>query len=285
MIPIVTAVVVNNNKAVGVRLVDIETSKIIDATFESAIKNIKAGMKILGLTEVNNQLIFESRVLPIIDITNNIVANSWNWVALEKMARGYKAINHEGKIEVLRSADPGLIVVEGVPENSECKVYKEQYAKTLKSKTQMFKGTFEFNSLGQIKIRHDIVNEDVPETLNIPEGTTSIADGAFYGERRIKKVIIPKTCTYIGGKAFSGCINLEEVVFNGFVEDILAETFDRCNKLKTFNIYGKVNRFKMGAFEQSNSSLKTIGYISAEKPLEDFGSLPLMAVLKRIKTK
>ncbi len=47
----------------------------------------------------------------------------------------------------------------------------------------------------------------------IPDGVTTIADGAFSGCKFLTKVTVPNTVTYIGNKAFKNCYDLEEVVF------------------------------------------------------------------------
>ena len=49
--------------------------------------------------------------------------------------------------------------------------------------------------------------------LVIPEGTTSIPQGAFYGWNRLTSVTIPSSVTSIGFYAFSGCTGLPSLTF------------------------------------------------------------------------
>ena len=285
MIPILLAIIRNKNEETGIRIVDAETGNTVDATMDSVIKNMRAGMVIAGIKEVNGKPILENKDIPIINKATGAIINSWNWIAIEKVPHGYRAINTSGTVEELKSSDPGLIIFEGVPESRECRLFEEKYRQTLENKTKIFKGTFEFNSQGQLKIRQGIKNDAIPGILIIPEGTSKIASGAFYGIKQIKKVVIPSTCTYVGEKAFDGCTELEEVEFNGYIIDLLSETFGRCNKLKTFNIFGKIENIKWGAFSLQSSKLKEIGYISVEKPKCEYGALPMGTVLRRIKGK
>ena len=52
------------------------------------------------------------------------------------------------------------------------------------------------------------------EDYEIPEGTVSVANNAFYGCRNIKSVYIPKSVVKIGNNSFEECDNLEKFVVN-----------------------------------------------------------------------
>ena len=47
--------------------------------------------------------------------------------------------------------------------------------------------------------------------MTIPDGVTSIGDGAFSGCRSLTSVTIPSSVTSIGGSAFSYCSNLKTI--------------------------------------------------------------------------
>lgn len=52
----------------------------------------------------------------------------------------------------------------------------------------------------------------------IPQNVNYIGSGAFENDVSIKKVTIPTSCKSIDDKAFSGCVNLKTVVFEGSVQ-------------------------------------------------------------------
>jgi len=51
--------------------------------------------------------------------------------------------------------------------------------------------------------------------LVVPDGVFSIADGAFWGCKRITSVILPESVKSIGKDAFKDCINLKNMEYNG----------------------------------------------------------------------
>ncbi len=71
----------------------------------------------------------------------------------------------------------------------------------------------------------------IPEYIN-GKKVYSIDDSAFYGNDKIKKVIIPKYVIRIGHQAFIGSNNLKEVVLSDNIIDIGDFAFDVCPKLE-----------------------------------------------------
>lgn len=62
-----------------------------------------------------------------------------------------------------------------------------------------------------------------------------IGDEAFAGNTAVKRITIPKECTYIGKDAFKGCTNLEEIIFEGERDtpiEIAEGAFNGCSNLK-----------------------------------------------------
>ena len=62
-----------------------------------------------------------------------------------------------------------------------------------------------------------------------------IEESAFAGNTAVKRITIPKECTYIGPNAFAGCTGLEEIIFEGpRTETIVIEdnAFSGCTNLK-----------------------------------------------------
>ena len=69
-------------------------------------------------------------------------------------------------------------------------------------------------------------NDVAAKAVKIPEAVkntsftvTKVADNAFRGYYSLKKVILPSTITVIGEGAFKDCIMLEEIVFDGTMQD------------------------------------------------------------------
>ena len=61
--------------------------------------------------------------------------------------------------------------------------------------------------------------------ITIKEGTTSIADRAFYNYSRLKKITIPNSVTSIGDEAFYGCTSLKEITIPEGVTSIGSSAF------------------------------------------------------------
>ena len=75
----------------------------------------------------------------------------------------------------------------------------------------------------------------------IPEGVTSIVDGAFSGCKGLTSVTIPDSVTSTGGRAFSGCSELANVTMFGERPDVpngrfSGHLFSGCGKLKAIHV-------------------------------------------------
>lgn len=62
--------------------------------------------------------------------------------------------------------------------------------------------------IGTVAYGYKHVPEVTKLTLLFDEGTTAVADGAFYGDEIIVEIRIPASVTHIGYKAFAACKNL-----------------------------------------------------------------------------
>ena len=69
----------------------------------------------------------------------------------------------------------------------------------------------------------------------MPDGVTTIADGAFIGSPNLVEVVITDSVTSIGMSAFAYCENLESITIGSGVTYIGEEIFEECNNLK--NVY------------------------------------------------
>ena len=105
----------------------------------------------------------------------------------------------------------------------------------------------------RIFTRYDIA-QYVKEFV-IPEGTTTIQNGAFSNCTNLTSVTIPNSVTSIGGCAFCGCTGLTSVTIPDSVATIERFAFDCCPKLTIRTPKGsyaerwaKTNKIKVKAF-------------------------------------
>ena len=68
---------------------------------------------------------------------------------------------------------------------------------------------------------------------------TSIADNAFKGNKKIKKLVIGSNITSIGKNAFAGCTGLTSITIGKNVTKIGKNAFTGCKKLKSITIKTK----------------------------------------------
>ena len=83
----------------------------------------------------------------------------------------------------------------------------------------------------------------IPATIkkgNVTYKVTAIADNAFKGNKKLKKVTIPSGVTSIGKNAFSGCSALTSVVIPEGVKTIAANAFKGSKNLKKITIKSTV---------------------------------------------
>ncbi len=108
-------------------------------------------------------------------------------------------------------------------------------------------------------------------SVDIPEGVTSIDDGAFrwcgpyktygayYSCYNFKKVTLPSTLTTIGSGAFTNCQYLQSINIPENITEIQDDTFRNCYQLSSIIIPKGIKKIGNGAFFQ-NQSLKTITF-------------------------
>ncbi|MBP3387052.1 MAG: leucine-rich repeat domain-containing protein, partial [Clostridia bacterium] len=90
-------------------------------------------------------------------------------------------------------------------------------------------------------------NEILSGEINIPEGTKTICESAFYNCGEITSVTIPDSVTAIGDNAFDSCKGMKEVVIPEGVSYIGKNAFASCYSLSNVEIYGSAD-IKRAAF-------------------------------------
>ena len=91
------------------------------------------------------------------------------------------------------------------------------------------------------------------KAICIPEGVTCIGHRAFEECAEIESVIFPSTLTKISSFAFSGCINLSNVVMQDGVRDIDYRAFACCKKLSKIMLPATIENITIGAFSECNN--------------------------------
>lgn len=111
----------------------------------------------------------------------------------------------------------------------------------------------------------------------IPEGVTSIADGAFYGTG-VRFVSLPKTVKMIGSMAFEGCTELETVLFPEGLESIGSRAF-RGARFRTLILPDSLESIDEEAFMDCRG-LESVSFSPNLKKIGDkaFQNTPLKAV-------
>lgn len=115
---------------------------------------------------------------------------------------------------------------------------------------------------------HDIKNELIVNNLyvrspskevmgthyDIPEGITSIEDGAFYYSTALESVTIPEGVLYIAPMAFSQCSSLKEITFPDSLIAIDEKAFYNCESLEQVNFNEGLETIGKQSFAYSNLS-------------------------------
>lgn len=91
------------------------------------------------------------------------------------------------------------------------------------------------------------------DNISIPDGVTSIADGAFSMDNELVSVKIPNSVTRIGDDAFFWCENLTDVIMPNKMTNIGNHTFDRCYALQNITIPEGLTEIGHFVFYECNS--------------------------------
>ena len=90
-------------------------------------------------------------------------------------------------------------------------------------------------------------------TYVIPNGVTSIVDGAFSSNANLISITIPYGVTEIGVHAFSECTNLTDVTIPDSVTSLGVNSFWGCKSLASITIPKSVTSIGLGAFSVCTS--------------------------------
>lgn len=104
---------------------------------------------------------------------------------------------------------------------------------------------------------HMFQDNQVVETVQLPEGLQTIGNMAFFKCIRLRKIEIPEGITLIDQACFGGCDALEEVVLPDSLEEVGQFGFLSCSKLEAISFGPNMKAIGPGAF-QLCASLKTV---------------------------
>ena len=109
---------------------------------------------------------------------------------------------------------------------------------------------------------------------NIPQGTTSIGNYAFYSCTHLTSITIPDSVTSINGNAFQGCSGLTSITIPDSVTSIGGNAFYSCTSLTSVTIPDSVTSIGFFAF-YGCSNLATITVKATTPPtLIDSSAIP-----------
>ena len=77
-------------------------------------------------------------------------------------------------------------------------------------------------------------------SVSLPDGLTSIGDGAFLGCSSLTSVTLPNSVTSIGGLAFQNCSSLTSITIPNSVTSIGNDAFESCSSLTSVTIGNSV---------------------------------------------
>lgn len=95
--------------------------------------------------------------------------------------------------------------------------------------------------------------EKCPATFTIPDGVTTVGEGAFSGCTLLKRLDISESVTAIGDNAFVGCTSIEAVVIPDSVETIGDNVFVGCTSIRSVKIPDGVAKIGSNAFSGCDS--------------------------------
>ena len=110
---------------------------------------------------------------------------------------------------------------------------------------------------------------EAPAELVIPDGVSTIAEGAFRFTKGLQRVVLPSSLRYIGPRVFSFCKELAEVVFAEGLIEIGPSAFSFCKKLTEVEFPSTLRRIGWYAFNEC-SELERAAFNDGLQAIEAF---------------
>ena len=90
-------------------------------------------------------------------------------------------------------------------------------------------------------------------SVSLPEGLTSIGDGAFWECSSLTSIILPNSVKSIGERAFKNCSSLTSIILPNSLTSIEYDAFADCSSLTSITIPNSVTSIGHGAFAGCSS--------------------------------
>ena len=116
------------------------------------------------------------------------------------------------------------------------------------------------------EIGPEAFRECVLTSVTVPSNVKKIDKMAFYGSKKLERVIIEDGVAYIGVSAFASCPRLSSVVIPASVTDICSGVFSGCTSLSSLEISGgNKNYFYNDGVLYNNSSSELVQYLPGRR--------------------
>lgn len=102
------------------------------------------------------------------------------------------------------------------------------------------------------------IKGEIPEILNVKEGTTAICKHALAGWFDLTKIFLPNSVTFIGEGAFDGCIGLTSIIIPNSVTTIESFAFYDCSGLKSITFSQSLKRIEPSTFGRCSNLTSAI---------------------------
>lgn len=110
------------------------------------------------------------------------------------------------------------------------------------------------------------------------EGITTISEYAFYLQKNLKKVTLPKSVEMLNSYAFYACSNLTTVILDDGLNSIRGNAFARCSKLKSVHLpITPPDLASENAFDSINASC--VFYCRSQESLDAYKAATIWSTL------
>lgn len=92
--------------------------------------------------------------------------------------------------------------------------------------------------------------DSISGSYSVKEGTTTIADDAFYDCTNLTNIDIPNSITSIGDWTFGDCTSLESILFPNSLTNIGYHAFHNCTSLESINLPNSLTHIGFNAFSE-----------------------------------
>ena len=104
-------------------------------------------------------------------------------------------------------------------------------------------------------------------SFEVPEGTTILCEGLFYGANKLESVTLPSTLKEIGDNAFHGCVSLGAIEFPDGLVTIHEDAFHSCPLIESILLPNSLIRIEAHAFIDC-TSLESIVFSDQLKDID-----------------